>query len=424
MESAMMEQELILKNLLAAFAVGVLVGLERGWSDRKEKEALQIAGLRTFTLVGILGGLWAILSTEMGEWMLFAAFIVIAILVVVSHAIESTQSGSMGTTTAFSLLLTFSLAAWAALGYYIPALVTTVVVIALLGMKSVLHRALKKVNTEEAYAGLKLLVISVIFLPLLPNEGFGPYEALNPYWIWWMVVLICGISFIGYFAIKHIGHQWGTLVTSITGGLASSTAVTLSLSQFAKDQKKKTLFMGGVMIASSIMFIRMMIEVAVVNYTLIVSLWIPVLAMFIGVLAGGYWLWRRGEKDGKGKKIKIDNPFELGTALKFGAILGIILLLAEGMKEWFGDQGIYLLSFISGLVDVDAIALSLSKMALQDLSAEVAAVGIVIAAATNTIIKGFIFAFFAGFRESLTLIIVLFVAVLPGVAAALFLLLF
>ena len=150
----MMEQELILKNLLAAFAVGVLVGLERGWSDRKEDEALQIAGLRTFSLVGILGGLWAILSIEMGEWMLLAAFIVIAILVVVSHAIESNQSGSMGTTTAFSLLLTFSLAAWAALGYYIPALVTTVVVIALLGMKSVLHRALNKINTEEAYACL------------------------------------------------------------------------------------------------------------------------------------------------------------------------------------------------------------------------------------------------------------------------------
>lgn len=420
----MMEEEQILKNLLAAFAVGILVGLERGWSDRKEEEGLRIAGVRTFSLVGILGGVWAILSVEMGEWMLFAAFIVIAILVVVGHAVDASQSGDLGTTTAFSLLLTFSLAAWAALGYYIPALVTTVVVVAMLGMKSVLHRALEKVNTEEAYAGLKLLIISVIFLPLLPNEGFGPWEALNPYWIWWMVVLICGISFVGYFAIKHIGNEWGTLVTSITGGLASSTAVTLSLAQFAKDQKKKTLFMGGVMIASSIMFIRMMIEVAVVNYTLILSLWIPVLIMFIGVLLAGYWLWKRGEKDGTDQEIQIDNPFELGTALKFGALLALILLLAEGMKEWFGDQGIYLLSFISGLVDVDAIALSLSKMALQDLSTEVATLGIVIAAASNTIVKGFIFAFFAGFKASIKLIIVLFVAVIPGVVTALFLLLF
>lgn len=419
-----MEEIQVLKNLLAALAVGLLIGIERGWSERKEEEGLRVAGLRTFSLIGILGGLWAVLSEELGDWMLFAAFVAISILIIVGHVMEARKSGDLGTTTAFSMMLTFTLAAWAALGHYIPALITTVVVVALLNMKPVLHQWLRNIETEEVYAGIKLLIISVIFLPLLPNEGYGPWNALNPYWIWWMVVLICGISFVGYFAIKHVGNRRGTLVTSITGGLASSTAVTLSLSQFAREHASKNLFMSGVMVASSIMFVRMMVEVAVVNSALLVSLWIPVLMMFISVLLAAYWLWYRDEKSDVETDLNIDNPFKLGMALRFGALLAIILVLAEGMKAWLGDQGIYLLSLVSGLMDVDAITVSLSRMALEDLNGHVATLGIVIAAATNTIVKGFIFAFFAGFKESLRFIGILFLTVIPGLAAALFLFLF
>lgn len=416
-----MEQIQILENLLAALAVGLLIGIERGWSERDEGEGLRVAGLRTFSLIGILGGLWAVMSEEIGSWMLFAAFFVVSILIIVGHILESKKSGDLGTTTAFSMMLTFSLAAWAALGYYIPALITTVVVVALLSMKPVLHRWLRNIETEEVYAGIKLLIISVIFLPLLPNEGYGPWSALNPYWIWWMVVLICGISFVGYFAIKHIGNRLGTLVTSITGGLASSTAVTLSLSQFARKHKSKSLFMGGVMVASSIMFVRVLLEVAVVNRQLLQIVWIPIVVMFFSVLIAGYWLWLRAEKNYVETDLNIDNPFKLGMALKFGLFLVFILVLAEGMKSWLGDQGIYLLSLISGLMDVDAITVSLSRMAMEDLSSNVATLGIVIAAATNTVVKGFIFAFFAGFRESIGFIGLLFLSVLPGVAAAFFL---
>lgn len=419
-----MENFEILKNILAALAVGLLVGTERGWSERKEEEGLRVAGLRTFSLIGILGGTWAILSQQFGDWILFAAFGVISLLIIVGHVMDARKTGDMGTTTAFSMMLTFSLAAWAAMGYYVPAFITTVIVVSLLGMKPVLHSGLRNIETDEAYAGLKLLIISVIFLPLLPNQGYGPWDALNPYWIWWMVVLISGISFVGYFAIKYIGNRWGTLVTSITGGLASSTAVTLSLSQFASEHDSKALFMSGVMVASSIMFIRIMVEVAVVNSSLIATLGIPILIMFISVLIAAYWLWHKAEQNDVDAELNIKNPFKLGMALKFGALLAIILVLAEGMKAWFGDQGIYLLSLISGLMDVDAIALSLSRMALEDLTQNVATLGIVIAAATNTIVKGFIFAFFAGFKESLKFIGLLFLSVIPGLVAALVLMAF
>ncbi len=418
-----MEQDYeIFIQLLAALAIGLLIGLERGWSGRQEEEGVRIAGLRTFSLIGLLGGIWAIISIELGEWVLVAAFLAISILIIVAHVLDARKSGDLGTTTAFSMMLTFSLSAWAAMGYYNYALPASVVAVALLGMKPVLHKWISNIETEEIYAGIKLLIISVILLPLLPNRGFGPWEAFNPYWIWLMVVLICGISFTGYFAIKHIGNRLGTLVTSITGGLASSTAVTLSLAEFAKKYTAKKLFMGGVMIASSIMFIRVMVEVAIVNPALLNILWIPVFIMFAGVLLGGYWLWRgSSDRNSVEPELELDNPFQIGMALKFGFLLAVIMVLAAAMQDIFGDQGIYVLSVISGMMDVDAITLSLSRLALGDLSHEVAVMGIVLAASVNTVIKGFIFAFFVGLKESLQLIGLLIMAVIPGLIAALIL---
>jgi uncharacterized membrane protein (DUF4010 family) len=408
----------IVIHLFAALAVGLLIGIERGWSGRQEEEGARVAGLRTFSLIGLLGGVFAEITRITSEWVLIAALIAITGMIIVGHIQEAKRSGDIGTTTAFSMLITFALAAWAAMGYYVYALGTSVVVITLLGMKPVLHRWISNVETDEIYAGIKLLLISVVLLPLLPNTGYGPWEAFNPYWIWWMVVLICGISFTGYFAIKYTGNRLGTLVTSITGGLASSTAVTLSMAQFARQYKVKTLFMGGVMIASSIMFIRVLVEVAVVNPALLHPLWIPIILMFAGVLAGGYMLWRKSERVEMETSLELKNPFNIVMALKFGLLLAVIMLLAAGMQEWFGDRGIYTLSLVSGLMDVDAIVLSLSRLALNDLSEEVAVMGIVLASATNTIVKGFIFTFFVGLRESLPLIGFLIAAVIPGLLTA------
>jgi uncharacterized membrane protein (DUF4010 family) len=237
-----------------------------------------------------------------------------------------------------------------------------------------------------------------------------------------MVVLISGISFVGYFAIKLTDERKGTVLTAVTGGLASSTAVTFSLAQIARGRKKKLFYMGGVLIASSIMFIRVGIEVFIVNRALLQYLWIPLGLMFTGILIGGYWFLTRDSSDSKSdQQIDLDNPFQLGMALRFGLLLGLILLLSEAVKEWFGDEGIYLLSVASGLMDVDAITVSLSRMARNDLNSEVASLGIVLASATNTLIKGIIFAAIAGWKESIRLILFLTAVVLPGILAGLYL---
>ncbi len=412
-----MEGEMkILLDLVTALGIGLLIGLERGWKGRAKEEGDRVAGIRTFALTGLLGGVMGLLSESMGEWLLPAAFLSFTIMVAVSYFVGVRSSDDVGFTTSVALLITFSLGVWASFGNHVSVFAVAVMVVTLLGYKPEIHRLVHNIEEREIYAGIKLLVISVILLPLLPDQGYGPFEALNPYWLWWMVVLITGLSFIGYLTISYLGDKIGVLLTALTGGLASSTAVTLSLANMAKRTRVSGMFMAGVLIASSIMFFRVGLEVSVVNTRLLQMLWPSLLAMLVVNLAGMLWFWLLNAQKSKKEtpSINIESPFQMKTALKFALLLGIILVLSEAMKDWLGDEGIYILSVISGLMDVDAITLSLSKMAKDELSEDVAVRGIIIATATNNIIKGFIFSFITRFKPSARLILVLAVSGAAG----------
>jgi uncharacterized membrane protein (DUF4010 family) len=408
-------------ELLAALAIGLLIGIERGWSGRKEDEGQRVAGIRTFSLIGLLGGVIALLSQEISPWLIIAGFLSVSALVIAAHILDVEKDKDVGTTTAFSMMLTFALAAWAAYGNQVPAMAVTVITIFILGHKLSLHSWLTKVTPEDFFSGVKLLIISVVLLPLLPDKGFGPWEALNPYWTWWMVVLISGLSFLGYIVIQMAGERMGMIVTAVAGGLVSSTAVTLSLARFAREKQITIIFSGGVLIASSIMFLRVMIEVFVVHAALIPLLWQPLTVMLLGLLCSLVWIWRRDEKDthGQEQQIELKNPLQLCMALQFGLLLAVILVLSEAMKEWFGNQGVYILSVVSGLMDVDAITLSLSRSAHLSMEAEVAITGIVLACAVNTLFKGLLFAFIAGFRKNMHVPLFMLAAMVPGLLISL-----
>ena len=408
-------------NLLAGLAIGLLIGIERGWSDREEDEGERVAGIRTFSLIGLLGGVCALISEQTTPWFMVAAFPGVCALIIAAHILEASEDKDMGTTTAFTMMLSFVLAAWAAFGHPIPAMAVTVIVISLLGYKPVLHSWLRTIRPGDFFSGLKLLIISLVLLPLLPNRGYGPWEALNPYWTWWMVVLISGISFLGYVIIQIAGEKKGALVTAIAGGLVSSTAVTISLARFARAQKTGLIFSAGVLVASAIMFIRVLIEVLVVYPGLLRALWLPLATMFAGLIAALAWVWRRRDRNETGghQPMALKNPLQLGMALQFGLVLAAVLFLSEAMKEWFGSSGIYLLSVVSGLIDVDAIVLSLSRSARQDLASEVAVMGILLACLTNTLVKGVIFAVIAGVRDHFRLPLLMLAAMIPGCAVAL-----
>lgn len=413
-----LDYQLVLQ-LAAALAIGLLIGSERGWSGRESREGTRVAGVRTFGVIGLLGGVSVLLAQQLDVLLLVAVFLAVAALVIVAHVLDFRSDQDRGTTTAFVMLLTFLLSVWAAGGQPLPALGVATVVVALLGYKRTLHRWLEKLTAEEFTSSIILLLISVVVLPLLPDQGYGPWEALNPYWIWLMVVLISSLSFAGYVAIKFTGRRLGTLITAIAGGLASSTAVTITLANFCRQQPHKQLFMAGILLAASIMFVRVIIEVSIVNAGLLPLLWMPLLLMFAGIVvaAGFFWQNQKHNPADLSQDIELPNPLQLATAIKFGLLLALILLLSRALTDWFGESGVYVLAVASGLMDVDAITLSLAKMSQGDITPRVAATGILLASVTNTLVKGAIFAFIVGFKNSVWFLGVLLLALLPGVVA-------
>jgi uncharacterized membrane protein (DUF4010 family) len=252
-----------------------------------------------------------------------------------------------------------------------------------------LHRWIEALEGEELRAGIKLLLISVVLLPILPNQGYGPWQVLNPYAIWWMVVLIAAISFAGYFAVKIAGARSGTVFTGLFGGLASSTAVTLHFSQMQRRGTAMVPILAmGILLACGTMFPRMLLVASVLNPALFKPLLVPAVVMallaYLPVLV--YWRARPSKKKETVSPLK--NPLELKTALSFGLLLALVMLLGKGLQNAFGEAGVLALAAASGVADVDAITLSLARMSLDDLALRYAVSGIVIAAAVNSFVKG------------------------------------
>lgn len=384
-----MERLIIFQQLGIALALGLLIGTERGWHERAEPEGQRVAGIRTFGLAGLLGGLIGLLSLKLTATFAGLAFIGFAGLVIASYWLAlRNNSDQLGITTEIALLMTFTLGLLSTSGYPLIAAASAVIVTILLGLKPVLHAWLTRLSGNELNAALKFLLISVVMLPLLPNQGYGPWAAFNPHLAWWMVVLVSGLSFIGYVSIKLAGTRRGVMVSSLLGGLVSSTAMTLSLSRYAREGRySSTLLAAGVLAASSIMFPRVLIEAAAINPALIPALAPPMLVMTLVMLAVAVYLWRGVPNEDSIHQTNLPNPFELGSALKFGLLLAVIMIMASGAQQIFGTSGLYVLALAAGLADVDAITLSVAKMSIHGLDSDIARNAILIATFTNSAIK-------------------------------------
>ncbi len=375
-------------RLVVALAIGLLVGIERGWKGREADEGEREIGLRTLALLGLVGGLCGLLSAERDGLLIGLMFIGLALLLGLVYRIKVRERDDIGLTTEIAALATFLLAVMAGLGHLALAAAGGVVTAALLGYKGRLHRWLRALSRAELTAGFKLLLISVVLLPMLPDQGYGPWEALNPYVIWWMVVLIAAISFVGYFAVRIAGAHAGTMFTAVFGGLASSTATTLNLARLARrDNANRRLLAGGVLLACGTMFPRMLLVASVIHPPLLRGLALPATAMMLLILGPALWLLRKSKHEVEGADLLPGNPLELRSALLFGAVLAAVMLLGRALTEWFGDAGVLALAAASGVADVDAITLSLSRMADSELAATTAVLGIVIAAAVNSLFK-------------------------------------
>jgi len=386
------------KLLGIALAIGLLIGLERGWRTRDRAEGMRVAGLRTYGMISLLGGLSGILSQQVNPFLVGFVFLGLTLVLLLAYSKSLDKFQDFSITSIIASLIAFTLGALTVFGHIALASASAVVITSLLGFKPLLHGWLKKLEQEELNATLKLLLISVVILPILPDQGYGPWSAFNLYHIWLMVVLIAGISYLGYFAIRIVGNQHGPVLTGALGGLVSSTAVTLNLSKLSMQQPgMQNVLAAGILTACATMFARTLLLTSVINPALFRALLPALLVMTLVTYLAAFLLWRNRQGFQPIDEIKLQNPFQLGMALKFGAFLVVIMLLSNLLKDYFGNMGTYFLAAASGLADVDPITLSMSQMSKDVVEVRVAAMAILIAVSVNSGIKS-IFSWVIGGR--------------------------
>ena len=385
----------------AALGLGVLLGMER----ERAKTEPSFAGVRTFGLLALAGGIAAFVDGSLGRpWMALAVFAGVSALVVVSYAVTA-QRGELGITTEISALVAFLLGFLCVSGHIGTAAGLAVASGAVLALREWLHRLAGRIETADVEATLKFAIVSVIILPLVPDQNFGPppLDVINPYKIWLMVVLISGLNFASYLLVKMVGAEHGIGLTGLLGGLVSSTAVTLGFSQRSRQEPTRgSAFALGILVAWTVMFVRVVVLVAAVNRGLLLPIGVSMAAFGIPSLAICWWLWRRQRSAEKATVSAGENPFELGEAIRFGLLFGVITFAATAARVYLGDAGLYLAGAIAGLTDVDAISLSMAQLALAEpANATAASRTIVIAVASNTLFKAGMVAFLgaAGLRR-------------------------
>ena len=386
-------------QLAIALAIGLIIGMERGWESRESPAGLRIAGIRSFGLIGLLGGLSALLAAQFGVSVLVIAFLGLALIIAVSYGVTARNTQDFGITTELALLITFVLGALAGKGLASEAVAVAVVMTVLLGFKQELHKSLRHLDRRELIATLQLLLIAAVVLPLLPNRDLGPWSALNPRAIGLLVVLIAGISYVGYFAMRLLGARVGLLATAVLGALVSSTAVTVSFGRMARRGQGNFALLGaGISLASGTMALRILIEVSLVNPALLPSLVPPVAVLAVVPLVAAGAIVIRTKSVETSAEVELKNPIELGAALGYGAVFAVLFILIQAMEAWFGNAGVYALSAISGITDVDAVSLSLAQATKGDLPLVVGTTGILIAAMVNTAVKALLATVIGGWK--------------------------
>lgn len=418
-----------LPQFLTSLAIGLLIGLER------ERNPSAKAGLRTFALVAMFGTLSALLSTKLDTpWLLIAGLLAVAGMIIAAYHNKPTEplrpslpqeaqdrEGDPGTTTVIALLLCYGLGAMIWYGLAKLAVMLAIAVTALLYFKPELRGISQRLTRSDLVAVLQFSVLTFIVLPILPDQNYGPYDAINPHQVWLMVVLISGISLAGYTALHVVGTRYGAPLLGFLGGLVSSTATTLLYAKNSKSNPAMSQLAASIIvIASMVVLLRLLVLSAVVAYDALAGL-LPVLAGgFLFGLVVALYSWRKTINATKLNIPETSNPAELRTALGFGLLYVIVLLGAAWMQDFAGSRGLYMVALVSGLTDVDAITLSsLRLFNLGQLSQHQAATSIALAFISNLAFK-FGMVIFIGGKNLARYVATGFVAMACGVLLGLF----
>ena len=382
-----MEDPHLALRFAVALGLGVLIGLERERAKGEEGGA----GVRTIALIALAGAIAGFLDRDLGLGGLALAVFIAVVALLVSVYVVTSLHGDTGVTTEISALLAFLLGLLCAYGQLQVAAWAAVAMALMLALKDWLHRLARRIDAADVEATLKFAIVTLIILPLVPDHNYGPapLDVLNPYKVWLMVVLISGLNFMSYLLIKIIGAEHGIGIAGLLGGLASSTALTLGFSQRSRQPGADASALAqGILLAWTVMFFRVVVMTALISLQLGMRLAVAMGALCVVSLGASFWLWRRLQAKARGEVKPGTNPFELGEAVKFGLLFGVVVFIAKAAQVYLGEAGLYLAAGIAGLSDVDAITLAMADLARSEAqSLEVAARAILIAALANTLVK-------------------------------------
>ena len=378
---------LIIRQILISIVIGFMLGLQRDIAYHRKKRN-GFAGARTFAMIALVGYMSGWINQEV-EFFVLISFFIVGSFVLLSYIYKAFYKQLSGATTEFAMLITYLLGLMVFYSKAQYAILIAIVILILLNIKGRLKHFRSFITPKDMQSTILFLVMTFIILPLLPDKAIDPFGVFNPFETWIMVVLIAGISFMGYIAIKVLGAHRGIYLTGIFGGLLSSTAVSITLSKiYALKQEFLRSFAGAIALSFSIMYIRVLLEAFIINPTLAKKLMIPYLLASFFAFIFVFYLYKKSSVTQQVEELNINsNPLEISEALKLGLLFGLIFGSIAFFQSKFGDTGIYIVAFLSGLTDVDAITLSLSKLALDKISMEVAINGIVIATVVNSLVK-------------------------------------
>jgi uncharacterized membrane protein (DUF4010 family) len=382
----------LLGLIIASAGLGALVGLIRQWSDQvaKPANAVDFGGVRTHTLWAILGCLGAVASRDYAPFSLPIVLIAVAAHLIFWRRQERADGATPGSTSFAASLLTLFIGALVAWDQTQSAIVITALTMVLLGLKQPLHAWTRAFTEADIRATLQFVAVTGVVLPLVPNRNFGPLEAFNPYTTWMFVVLISGLGFAGYVAMRLLGARAGLLVTSLLGGLASSTAATLAFSRRSRQEPALSAhYAFAVVIACTVMLARIALVIGILNRQLALALLLPFACMTLPAVGYGGWLWRTRQSEfRKVEAPNVGNPLGLPTAIKFALLYALISFLVKAATHAGWQTGLLPLSFASGLTDMDAISLTLANnLKTGAIPLPLATQAVIVAAVANSVLK-------------------------------------
>ncbi|MDD5360129.1 MAG: MgtC/SapB family protein [Sulfurovaceae bacterium] len=381
-------EPLFIQNTILSIVLGFLIGLQREMHIIYSQKDRDFGGTRTFAIISLLGFLSGWIN-KIFPYTLIVFTIMFSLMLIVAYVVNSINASHKGTTTEFAAMVVFIIGA--ILNFYTPiaAVFLTIIIMFLLNLKEQIQDYEKSLTKQDFGAAIFFLLMTFVILPILPNRPIDPYGLINLYKIWVMVVVVAGISFFGYVAIKLLKAKNGIIAAGIFGGLISSTAVAMSMARKIHENGFLAKNLAtAIMLASSVMIIRIGLILFTFNSNLAKIIIAPLL---IGLIAGlGYilFVYSKIDKDQNiSSEIEFKNPYDFKEALFMGVVFGFVLALVELTDRYSGSYGVYAISFLSGISDVDAITLSLSSLSNNGLNLEVAYVAVIIALVSNTIAK-------------------------------------